>query len=265
MAILGSLSLPSLGERFALKRVLLAGLLADTLAMALLTGSVPLKGEGVAFPMLLVATAALGLGFGLTLGSVSTYAGAIMPERRDVALTALNVLLGLGTALSPFLIALFTDVGEWWYLPLVATAGLVVLIVLTLVQPMRLPESPAAAGARKARARPTIPALFAVFAAALVIYGIAETMFGNWGTTLLVSKDVAPTSANNSLAVFWAAVTVGRLAVALVSTRVRSTSIYGLALGHSGERFCWPCLPAAPWRAWQCSPLVDWPVRAFSR
>ena len=35
-----------------------------------------------------------------------------------------------------------------------------------------------------------------------------------------------PTSAQNALAVFWAAVTVGRLAIALVSNRVRSTSIY---------------------------------------
>jgi hypothetical protein len=55
--------------------------------------------DGVAYPMLPVATASLGLGFGLTLGSISTYAGAFMPDRRDVAVTALNVLLGLGTAL----------------------------------------------------------------------------------------------------------------------------------------------------------------------
>ena len=40
----------------------------------------------------LVATAALGLGFGLTLGSLSTYAGAFHPQRREVALTALNVV-----------------------------------------------------------------------------------------------------------------------------------------------------------------------------
>ena len=120
MAIMASLALPTLSNRFQLKRVLLAGLIADTVAMALLAGSDPVKTDAVAFPMLLVATGALGLGFGLTLGSISTYAGAFMPDRRDVALTALNVLLGLGTALSPFLIALFTSIGQWWYLPLLA-------------------------------------------------------------------------------------------------------------------------------------------------
>jgi MFS transporter, FHS family, glucose/mannose:H+ symporter len=228
MAIAGSLALPKLARRFPLKLVLLVGLCADTLAMGLLAGSVPVKADAVAYPMLLVATGALGLGFGLTLGSISTYAGAFMPDRRDVALTALNVLLGLGTALSPFLIALFTKVGEWWYVPLLAAAGLVVLIVVTLSQPMALPVAAAAAGlpteVKAARAR--IPVLFWVFAGALVIYGIAETMFGNWGTTLLVEKGVAATSAQNALAVFWAAVTVGRLAIAVVSSKVRSTYIY---------------------------------------
>jgi predicted MFS family arabinose efflux permease len=176
--------------------------------------------------MLLVATGALGLGFGLTLGSISTYAGAFMPDRRDVALTALNVLLGLGTALSPFLIALFTSVGQWWYLPLLAAAGLLALVGLTVVQPMDTPAPGAAPVAQEGEPRPRIPALFWVFAAALVIYGLAETMFGNWGTTLLVGKGVSTTSANDGLAVFWAAVTVGRLVIAVVSNRLRSTYIY---------------------------------------
>jgi MFS family permease len=175
--------------------------------------------------MLLVATGALGLGFGLTLGAISTYAGAFMPDRRDVALTALNVLLGLGTALSPLLISLFTKVGEWWYLPIVAASGLVVLVIATSAQPMTLP---APTGRRRvpSAGKTPAPSVFWVFAAALVIYGICETMFGNWGTTLLVGKGVASTSANDALAVFWAAVTLGRLVIALVSTRVRSTRIY---------------------------------------
>jgi fucose permease len=227
MAIVGSLSLPSLGRRFSLKRVLLVGLAADTVAMGLLAGSAAVESQSVAYPLLLIATGALGLGFGLTLGSISTYAGAFMPARRDVALTALNVLLGLGTALSPFLIALFTTVGQWWYLPLLAGAGLVALLALTAVQPMGLPSSEQKApAATRPGEKAAIPALFWVFAGALVIYGIGETMFGNWGTTLLVGKGVKSTSANNALAVFWAAVTLGRLAIALVSTRIRSTHIY---------------------------------------
>jgi MFS transporter, FHS family, glucose/mannose:H+ symporter len=226
LAIAGSLALPTLGGRFRLKRVLLAGLLADAVAMGLLAGSVPLKSEAIAFPLLLLATGALGLGFGLTLGSISTYAGAFMPDRRDVALTALNVLLGLGTALSPFLISLFTSIGQWWYLPLLAAGGILVLMALTLAQPMALPTPPERRPAQRVEPRAAVPAVFWVFAVALVIYGIGETMFGNWGTTLLVGKGVSASSANDGLAVFWAAVTVGRLVIAVVSNAVRSTRIY---------------------------------------
>jgi MFS family permease len=96
---------------------------ADVVSMTLLVASVAVEGEAVAFPMLLLATAFLGLGFGVTLSCLSTFAGGFMPDRREVALTALNVLLGLGTALSPLLVALFIDFAEWWYLPLITGAG----------------------------------------------------------------------------------------------------------------------------------------------
>ena len=220
MAIAGSLSLPALVRRFRLKDVLVAGLVADTLSMGLLVASVPVRGEAIAYPMLLVATASLGLGFGLTLSSISTYAGAFMPDRRDVALTALNVLLGLGTALSPLLIAVFLDAGAWWLLPLIGAVGLVGLIVLTLLQPMAVPatRAPGRGG------RP--PPLFWLFAAALVLYGIGETMFGNWGTTQLVSRGVGTPSANDALAAFWAAVTIGRLVIAVAARWVPSTAVY---------------------------------------
>lgn len=220
MAIAGALALSTLARRFTLKRVLLAGLAADTLSMALLVGTVAVEHDAAAYPMLLLATASLGLGFGLTLGSISTYAGAFMPERRDVALTALNVLLGLGTALSPFLIALFTNVGEWWYLPLIAAAGLAALFVTAAVQPMAVP------GAERRAAKSRVPTLFWLFAGALVLYGVGETMFGNWGTTLLTGHGVKPTSAQDALAAFWGAVTLGRLAIALTATHVRSTRVY---------------------------------------
>jgi MFS family permease len=61
-AIAASLALSNLAGRFSLKRVLLAGMVADALAMGLLAGTNPLQGEAVAYPLLLVATAALGLG-----------------------------------------------------------------------------------------------------------------------------------------------------------------------------------------------------------
>lgn len=220
LAIAGSIAFPALARTIGIKTVLAVGLAADTFAMGMLVASVPVEGDAAAFPMLLVATGALGLGFGLTLSSLSTYAGAFMPDRREVALTGLNVLLGLGTALSPLLTALFTDLARWWYLPVLAGIGTVACLVATLLQPMRVPAD----GPRRGKLH--IPRFFWVFAAALVLYGILETMFGNWGTTLLRDNGVGANAANYGLAAFWASVTLGRLIIALLPKRVPVLPIY---------------------------------------
>jgi len=100
-----------------------------------------------------------------------------------------------------------------------------VLVVIASFQRMEVAAAAAGGQASPAR-RGTVPRLFWIFAAALVVYGVCETMFGNWGTTLLVGNGVAATSANEALAAFWAMVTVGRLAIAIASTKIASTRIY---------------------------------------
>jgi MFS family permease len=221
MAIAGSLLLPGLSSRFGLKRLFVVGITADVISMVLLVASVSVEGEVFAFPMLLVATAFLGLGFGVTLSCLSTFAGGFMPDRREVALTTLNVLLGLGTALSPLLIAFFTDFAEWWYLPSLTGTGLFVLLFVSVSQPL---VAAASGAARRGRVR--IPPVFWLFAAALVAYGVCETMFGNWGTTLVREGGTPATSANYALAAFWAAVTVGRLLIAIAPKRLPSAVVY---------------------------------------
>jgi MFS family permease len=219
-AIAGSLGLPELSRRFGLKRLFIVGIAADVASMAIFVASVSVRGEGLAFPMLLLATAFLGLGFGVTLSCLSTFAGGFMPARREVALTALNVLLGLGTALSPLLVAFFTDVAEWWYLPLLTGAGLLALFAVALPQHLTGDTGGRRAGPVR------IPSVFWLFAGALVAYGVCETLFGNWGPTLLRDGGTPATTANYALAAFWAAVTVGRLLISIVPKRIPSTAIY---------------------------------------
>jgi MFS family permease len=221
MAITGSLLLPELSRRFGLKRLLLAGITADIASMAILVASVGVEGKAAAYPMLLVSTAFLGLGFGVTLSCLSTFAGGFDPDRREVAITALNVLLGLGTALSPLLVALFIDFAEWWYLPLVTGVGLLALLLMASGQRLVV----AGAGTQP-RGRPHIPPVFWLFAAALVAYGICETLFGNWGTTLLREGGTSATTANYALAAFWAAVTVGRLLISIAPKRIPPAAVY---------------------------------------
>jgi MFS family permease len=220
MAIAGSLAMPGLSRRFGVKPLLLVGVAADLLSMVLLAMSATVAGDAIAFAVLLTSTALLGLGFGVTLSCLSTIAAGFRPDRPEVALTTLNVLLGLGTALSPLLIALFTNVGEWWGLPVAAAVGLAVLLVLTLTLPLE------GATPYATNDRAPVPRVFWAFAAALVAYGICETMFGNWGTTVLRDDGASSTTASYALAAFWACVTLGRLLISFTPRQVPTLVIY---------------------------------------
>src|SRR5947199_8510983 len=105
LAILASGLAPKLARRWSLRRVLLVGFAGNIVSMALLALTRLLLGApDVAFGVLLVATAALGLGFGATVMALNTYAETFFPQRADGAVLALNALLGLRTALAPGLV-----------------------------------------------------------------------------------------------------------------------------------------------------------------
>ena len=71
-AIVAALLGASLGKRFGTKRVYLAGLCAGLVSMTLLLASAAVAGDSGAYPLLLLATATLGAGFGLTVPALNT-------------------------------------------------------------------------------------------------------------------------------------------------------------------------------------------------
>ena len=73
--------------------------------------------SGIAFPLLLVATAFLGAGFGLDVPALNTFTAAFHPGARRPSILVLNALLGVGTVLAPVFVALFVGLGFWWGLP----------------------------------------------------------------------------------------------------------------------------------------------------
>src|SRR5215470_7688842 len=99
LAILAASLGAGLARRWTLKRVLQAGLVADLLAMTLLTASrLLIDVPDAAYGMLLVATGSLGFGFGAAVMAMNTFAQTFSPGREDRAVLTLNVLLGAGTA-----------------------------------------------------------------------------------------------------------------------------------------------------------------------
>jgi fucose permease len=209
MAIAASLLGSALARRITTKRVYLTGLTCSVVSMGLLLGSTLVKSDqAVAYPLLLVATAFLGTGFGLTVPVLNTYTSVFHPADVDKAVLVLNALLGLGTVLAPVLVAVFVGLGFWWGLPILS---LVLLIALLLVS-VRLPLHAGAAHLHAGRRTVGIPARFWVYAAFAVLYGICETMNGNWSQLDMTRQQGASaTQASVALAVFWAVVTAGRV------------------------------------------------------
>jgi len=229
MAVLASGLAPQLARRWDLRRVLLLGIAADIVSMLLLAFSRLLIGApDSAFAVLLIATGALGLGFGATVMALSTYAEAFFPGRSDGAVLALNALLGLGTALAPVLVAIFTGMGVWWLLPVMVGLILVLILAVAISQPLRSDPATATGGGPQGPLRAgSLPRRFWLYAGAVFLYGILETLNGNWATLYLSGeRGVSPRGASMALAAFWTMVTVGRVLVAALSVRVPARSIY---------------------------------------
>jgi MFS family permease len=228
MAIVASLLGAGLTRRLGIKRIYLIGLVADLVSMSLLFLSQFFMSNGpVAYGMLLLATTSLGLGFGLTVPSLNTFTAAFFPQKIDSAVLILNALLGLGTVLAPIFVAIFIGLGIWWGLPVLAGVLLLGLLLFSLRLPLKIGVS---AGATSDQTGKTaLPSRFWIFAAFALLYGIVETMNGNWAT-LYMSQSLGATAATASFALtaFWGMVTVGRVLFAAIAKRFPANRTYRL-------------------------------------
>jgi fucose permease len=229
LAILASSLAPKFAKRYSLKRVLVAGMVADLVSMSLLASSkFLLSSPDAAFGLLLIATGALGLGFGATLMALSTYTESFFPGRSDRAVLALNALLGTGTALAPLLIALFLGLGVWWGLPILVACTLALILISVLRQPLpfRFPGNGSNSAVESGSFR-GLPSRFWLYAAVVFLYGVVETLNGNWAPLYLTTqRGVSAQGASLALTSFWAMVTIGRILFAYLSARVPVRWIY---------------------------------------
>jgi hypothetical protein len=223
-AITAALLGASLGGRFGTKRIYLAGLVAALISMTLLIASDFVKDDqSAAYAVLLCATAFLGAGFGLSVPALNTFAAAFNPGAVSRAILVLNALLGLGTVLAPVFAAIFVGLGIWWCLPLVSAGLLAALIAVSLPLPLRIEAKQPA----ERRAPSGIPQRFWVYAGFAVLYGICETVNGNW-SQLDMTREVgaSATVAALALTAFWGMVTLGRVLFAAVQRWVPSRVTY---------------------------------------
>ena len=106
----------------------------------------------------------------------------------------------------------------------------IILLVLLLLASARLPLS---AETTVASGRPVqgagIPPRFWLFAAFAILYGICETMNGNWSQQDMTSElGASTTQASLALTAFWAMVTVGRVLFAAIVRWMPGRVVYHL-------------------------------------
>ncbi|HVC20064.1 MAG TPA: hypothetical protein VNE16_08310, partial [Vicinamibacterales bacterium] len=214
--------------RWGLKRLLLAGVLLDVLAMGLTALSAAFMGAHVpSYVILLVAMLALGGGFGSTLTALNSLAPGFFPDHGEAALTALHTLLGAGTALAPVFVTAASG-RTWWWIPAVVGAFLLLLAAAGATQPLTIDAAaPSLPSGGPFALLGAISGRLWAFVGLVALYGISETLFGNWAILYLRGEQRLPArEAGLALTAFWAMVTLGRLAVAMTTVRFPPRLIY---------------------------------------
>jgi FHS family glucose/mannose:H+ symporter-like MFS transporter len=217
-----------LADRWGLKRLFLTGAVLDTVAMGLVASSAAFMGQRApAYGVLIAAMLALGAGFGSLLTAANSLAPGLFPRHAASALTALHTLLGTGTALAPLVVGAASG-RSWWWIPAAVAAAFLALTVGGWAQPLATPSPPHALPSRGARAFwSSVSGPLWGFMAVALLYGICETLCGNWALLFLHGeRGLSGRSAALALASFWAMVTLGRLVVAILSVWVPPRWIY---------------------------------------
>lgn len=223
LSVATSLWSSRLARKGNIKGIFLWGLVANFLAMSLFAFSyLAMDNSKIAYAVLLSATGFLGIGFGLTVPSLNTFAALLFPKRVDAAILYLNALLGLGTALAPVFIAIFIGLGIWWGLPLSLAAAILLLLLFSF--PLSMP----AAKVKEDHGKKKIfPVRFWVFAAFALLYGAIETINGNWATVYMQKTlHASITLSSLALTLFWAMVTAGRAFFAVMERYLPERTVF---------------------------------------
>src|SRR4029450_8703288 len=107
------------------------------------------------------------------------------------AVLGLYALLGVGTVLAPVFVAVFIGLGVWRGLPVLAVVLLLALLLFSLSLPLQAGTDKTA---QSQQGTAVLPARFWIFAAFVLLYGVCETMNGNWASLYMTQRLGASTT-----------------------------------------------------------------------
>jgi len=243
-AVLTTIYFNKLLPRFGRQGLLNAGLLGLGGYTAAVWGAAVWGApQASVFVWLLGANLCLGIGFGLLISVANLAMVELYPQKRDVLLMGMHGFLGIGAALAPLCVEFFYSRGQWalshaFYLG--AWALLTLLIAFT--RPADYCADSAGAGSRllKEGSALSMPRSAWIFLGAIFIYGVAESITGNWSTLFLTGeKNFSFQTAARALSAFWVFLTIGRISAALAALRMDVRILYRLSpLGMTAALLC---------------------------
>jgi predicted MFS family arabinose efflux permease len=218
LAALGAVGAGFLIEKLGARHSLGVGYVFMGLSQLELVGVVVVP-PGAVYGLTLAGAATLGLGMGLCAGPLSAYPQVLFPARSESAVIALHTVIGLGLAASPLLCGFALSGRIWPVYPLglLVAAGACALALFR----EELPEPEPRVHGAPPLPRPVGAGVLWLFLAVTVLYGTAESVFGNWAIPFLTEeRGLGAAAAGVALASFWAALSAGRISVAALVTRV---------------------------------------------
>lgn len=226
LAIISSLLAPRIADKIGIKRVMLYGLASLGLSMALMISSNWYLSGNLDYVLIMLATAFLGAGFGFTITALNPLAYQLFPGKETSAVTAMHIMLGLGTASSALLLNYFLEQNIWWMAP--ALVGSIVLVMFLFTLPLSLGLENSASNNEPTSSK--IPKRLWFYILVVFLYGACEATLGNFGAVFL-EKDggLSLAKASIGLSLFWGGITVGRVLFTFIALKFKTNTLYSIA------------------------------------
>jgi fucose permease len=213
------------------RTVYVAGLFCNAVALFLFTLTSLLYREPSELLFLLNCSLfCVGAGFGATFTILNTYIARYFPWKIASAMNLLYMFFGMGSTVSPLLLAGMLKEGIWWVDPLIQMILFLALIALTYaLLPENLPPELTLETDEKSKPPLVQPPPFKFYLISIFLYGLCETIIGNTATIYLYAdKGLSIHQTAIGLTLFWGMATVGRGMSSFLTLRYSPSRIYAV-------------------------------------
>lgn len=173
-----------------------------------------LLGFAANWPMALGAALAIGIGSGALIVALNTVFATGFGRRSTAMVNLLNAAYGGGAVLGPVGVAVAPNNS---FRPVFLAAALSALLLV--LPALRMPQTEIADGGVSWPQGRRAVAVLAVFLLIFLLYDGLESDIGGWAATQLRFNGFSGAAAANITALFWGALTVGRIVLAPVTQR----------------------------------------------